>query len=353
MIQKPDSTQPSTPIKSKKRGRSFLINSLILIAVLAVASFGGYQSGINIRKNNEKSVVAAQLTEQFQYAEQDIQAGRYEVARQRLQWILSQDPSFPGAQEKLTEVLVQINVQQGLQSPTPSPTMTTTPDFSGAEEAFTLASQLITVQDWIGALRALDELRKLDPGYNQSQVDGMYYFAFRNYGVQLINEGNLEGGIYQLTLAERFGPLDRDANGLREGARVYIIGASFWELDWEQAVFYFTQARAWGNLWDGTMTSSQRYWYASMRYGDELFAKGKICEENEALVQYNNAISIAPLDKVSAANYNEAIELCFPATPTLDLTPSLTPTPDGISTTEVPTNTPEPPTETPSETPTP
>jgi len=351
MIQNSDSTQPSTPIKPKKRGRAFLINTLILIVVLAVASLAGYQSGIGVRKDYESSVLAVQLTEQFQFAEEDLQAGRYEIAKQRLEFIIAKDPSFPGAQEKLTEALVQINLQQGIQSPTPIPSLTPTPDFSGAEEAFARASQLIAAQDWQGALGALDVLRKLDPTYQHSQVDGMYYFAFRNYGVSLINQGNLEGGIYQLTLAERFGPLDRDANGLREGARVYIIGASFWELDWAQAVFYFTQARAWGNLWDGTMTASERYWFASMRYGDELFAQGKICEEEEALVHYKNAQTIASLDKIAQGNYNEAITLCFPATPTLDLTPSVTPTLGGIPTTEVPTNTPEPPTEVPTDTP--
>jgi len=356
MIQKADSTQPSTPLKPKKRGRAFLVNSLILIIVITVASVAGYQSAIGVRKDYEKSVLAVQLTEQFQFADQDLQAGRYEIARQRLEFILSKDSTFPGAQEKLTEVLVQINLQQGIQSPTPVPSLTTTPDFSGAEEAFAYASQLIDVQDWPGALGALDQLRKLDSTYNQSQVDGMYYFAFRNYGVALINQGNLEGGIYQLTLAERFGPLDRDATSLREGARVYIIGASFWELDWEQAVFYFTQARTWGNLRDGTMTATQRFWYASMRYGDELFAKGKLCAGDEALAQYNNALTIAALDKTANSNYKNTLEICNPATPTIDLTPSVTPTLGSVPITDTPTDTPAPPTDTPpvpTDTPTP
>ena len=160
-------------------------------------------------------------------------------------------------------------------------------------------------------------MRKLNPAYQQSQVDGMYYFALRNYGYDLLTkQGNLEGGIYQLTLAERFGPLDRDANGVREGARVYIIGASFWELDWGQAVFYFSQARNWGDLWDGTMTSSARFQIASMRYGDELFAKGKICGDNEALAQYQNAQTISPLDKAAQSNFNQATLTCFPPTST-------------------------------------
>jgi hypothetical protein len=352
------STQPNNPVIPRHRGRTFLISAVILLIVMALTILAGFQSGLSVRKQNESDARSQQLTEQFQFVDEDIQAGRYKIAQQRLEYILLKDPSFPGAQEKLTEVLVQISLQEGIQSPTPTPSLVPTPDFAGAEQAYSSAAQLIVAQDWPGALRALDQLRKLDPNYQQSQVDGMYYFALRNYGYSLIaQQGNLEGGIYQLTLAERFGPLDRDTNGLREGARVYLIGASFWELDWPQALLYFEQARAWGNLWDGTMTASERYWYASMRYGDQLFGEGKYCEEGEAIFQYQNALTVAALDRIAQSNYDELLPVCFPPSPTIDLTALVTVTPSTpiIGTTEVPTNTPEIPkdTETPTETPTP
>jgi tetratricopeptide (TPR) repeat protein len=311
------STQPNKPIAKSGRGRRFLFNALGVIVILALAILGGYSSGIGVRKSNQSSVIMQQLGEQYQNALVDIQFQRYENAQQRLEWIIANNPSFPGAQETLTKVLVLMNQP----TPTLTPSLTPTPDFSGAQEAFAKAQQLITAQDWPGAIGALDQMRKLDPTYQQSQVDGMYYFALRNYGYNLITkEGNLEGGIYQLTLAERFGPLDRDATGLREGARYYLIGASFWELDWAQAVQYFDQVRAWGSLWDGTMTSSQRYWYASMRYGDQLFDKNQFCD---AVTQYTNAQSIAPLDKTANDHFPHAYSECFPATPTL--------TPEGLT----------------------
>jgi tetratricopeptide (TPR) repeat protein len=355
-MMKSESTKPNIPVARKHRGRTFLISAVILIFVLVLTVLAGYQSGISVRKQNQADTLTQQLAEQFQFVDEDIQAGRYKIAQQRLEFILLKDPSFPGAQQKLTDVLVQISLKEGIQSATPTPSLTPTPDFTGAEQAYARAAQLIAAQDWPGALGALDQLRKSDPNYQQSQVDGMYYFALRNYGYQLIaQQGNLEGGIYQLTLAERFGPLDRDATGLREGARVYLIGASFWELDWPQALFYFEQARAWGNLWDGTMTASERYYYASMRYGDQLFAEGKYCEEGEAIFQYQNAMTVGALDKTAQSNYDELQPVCFPPEPTIDLTALATPaTP--IATTavpDVPTNTPEIPTETPTETPTP
>jgi len=52
------------------------------------------------------------------------------------------------------------------------------------------------------------------------------------------------------------------------------------------------------------------------------------------------------LDQLAQQNYNEAMLICFPATPTFDPASLITPTIGGIATTEVPTNTPETPTET-------
>ena len=302
-IESTESTQPNQPVAKSRRGRTFLFSALGLIAILAIAVLAGYSSGIGVREKNESSVIMQQLGEQYQNALVDIQFARYEIARQRLEWIISHNPTFPGAQEKLTEVLVLSNQP----TPTVTPSLTPTPDFTGAQDAFTRAQQLVAAQDWPGAIGALDQMRKYDPNYNTSLVDGMYYFALRNYGYDLITkQGNLEGGIYQLTLAERFGPLDRNSNGLREGARYYLIGASFWELNWKEAVAYFDQVyRGWSGLWDGTMTSSQRFWTASMRYGDELFAQNQYCD---ALAQYENARAIAELDQDAARNYNDALE---------------------------------------------
>ncbi|MDO9302025.1 MAG: hypothetical protein Q7T89_11605, partial [Anaerolineales bacterium] len=200
-----DDTQPIKPVQKKSRWLSTLIGILGFILLIGLGGFSGYTSGINDRKAVEDSVTSKQLSEQYSFALVDIEFKRYEAAAQRLEYIISKNPGYPGAQEKLTEVLV-LSV---IPTPTLAPTLTSTPDFSGAESAYQRAQQLIQAQDWGGALSALDSIRKLDPSYKTAQVDGMYYFALRNHGHALITqEGNLEGGIYYLTLAERFGPLD-------------------------------------------------------------------------------------------------------------------------------------------------
>ena len=319
---KEDDTQPITPIKKPSRWRSILISILGFLLLIGLGGFGGYSSGIGLRKDAESSVITKQLTEQYTFALRDIDLGNYETAIQRLKFIIQNDPGFPGAQTKLTEVMV-LSV---IPTSTPAPTVTSTPDFSGAESAFQRAQQLITAQDWLNALSALDIIRKLDPTYKTAQVDGMYYFALRNYGHDLITkQGNLEGGIYELTLAERFGPLDNTAVQMREGARMYITGASFWELDWKQAYTYFSQVgSAYPSMWDGTMTGTQRLQISAMRYGDKLFEDQSYCE---AYKQYQIAAGLGNLETQSANNSNQAFQQCYPPTaipPTAAAAPTAT-----------------------------
>ena len=324
-----DDTQPIKTIKKKSRWLSILIGILGLIVLIGLGGFSGYKQGIGIRTSEENAVHSKQLSEQYTYALVDIKVKRYETARQRLEFILKTDPNYPGVSEKLTEVLVIMVVP----TPTAMPTVTSTPDFSGAESAFDRAQQLIKTQDWNGALGALDIIRKSDPTYKTAQVDGMYYFALRNRGHELIlKEGNLEGGIYYLTLAERFGPLDNTSLGLRDGARMYITGASFWELDWKQAYDYFSQVGSgWPSLWDGTMTASQRLQFAAMRYGDDVFGHEDYCG---AYKLYQVASGLGQLDNVAAKHSDQAYQKCYPPTeipPTVEIV---------VPTVEVPTDVP-------------
>jgi tetratricopeptide (TPR) repeat protein len=303
-----------------------------VLALIGLGLFGGFQSGLSARRQAKSAIINQQLAEQFQYALVDMQFGRYEAARQRLEFIIMSDPSYPGAQDKYAEALVLLTVP----TPTPTPSLTPTPDLRGVESLFNTAQQLIAAQDWPNALAALDQLRRQDRTYKTSQIDGMYYFALRNYGMSLIaQQGNLEGGIYQLTLAERFAPLDRDASIYRDGARAYIQAASFYELDWKQSVFLFSQvAGGWPSLWDGTMTAAQRYQISLMRYGDELFAQKQYCE---AYAQYLLASSISNLDQTAAKNANQSFQACYPATGT----PTATiPGPPTDLPTEIPSETP-------------
>ena len=57
-----------------------------------------------VRPTMSPEMIATQVSIQYEYAIQDINAGRYENARQRLEYIIHFNPEYPGAKEKLLEV---------------------------------------------------------------------------------------------------------------------------------------------------------------------------------------------------------------------------------------------------------
>jgi hypothetical protein len=85
----PDQTQPLKPVKRRRRWRSILLGVGGILVLLVLGGLGGYTSGISQRENAQSSIITQQLMNQFQYALVDEQFGRYEAARERLEFIIS------------------------------------------------------------------------------------------------------------------------------------------------------------------------------------------------------------------------------------------------------------------------
>ncbi|MEJ2601120.1 MAG: hypothetical protein P8Z00_22505 [Anaerolineales bacterium] len=80
---------------------------IVMLAILAAAggALAGYNSGQRAVHSSQAHQEVQALEGQYKLALEDLQAGRYEVARQRLEYILTQDPSYPGAQDKLAQAM--------------------------------------------------------------------------------------------------------------------------------------------------------------------------------------------------------------------------------------------------------
>ena len=285
----PEDTESGSPLA----WRWLIVISIVALIFIAAASvIGGYRSGINQRTNLEGTQVAQTVGEQFAQGVRDMQSGRYEVARQRFEYVIQLNPNYPGVTEKLAEVLLELNTTA---TPTtvPTPTLTPTVDLRGADELFTQAQMLLADRNWSEAIDTLLKLRKDEPDYQTVEVDSMLYVALRNRGVEkILNQADLEGGTYDLALAERFGPLDVEARNYRQWADLYVTGVSFWELDWAQASYYFGQLIIPApNLRDSTgTTATERYRLATIKYGDQLAGDKQWCDAQE---QYAAAFNVA------------------------------------------------------------
>jgi tetratricopeptide (TPR) repeat protein len=314
--QSAESGPPAPPSAAAPTGgrRSFplrwiaLLGVLVLLAIGAASAYGGYQSGINQRLAAGATQAAAQVEEQFDLGLQDMEARRFDLARQRFEYVIQIDPSYPGVTEKLAEALLSM---QSTATPTtaPTPTITPTPDLRNVDERFSQAQQSLANGDYTAAIETLLALRKVAPEFKPVDVDGMLYLAYRNRGAdKILRDGDLEGGIFDLTEAEQIGPLDTDSKSYLTWASLYKTGASFWELDWAQAVYYFAQiAPALPNLRDGSgWTATERLHLALVGYGDFLAQGGDICS---AVEQYDQALGIY-LDPLVEEKRNNASDEC-------------------------------------------
>ena len=313
----PGDTQPNSikrdtqPHLAEKKFPSWLV-VLCVITLIAIGLLGGYGSGMGQRYAAQNALVTGQLEEQFQLGTQAVKAGNFELARQYFEFIIRTDSNFPGVQAAYTDLLLRLQI-----SPTPvfspTPLVSPTPDLRGAQEIYTTALQLLNSSDWNGAITNLDSLRKASPTYRTAEVDGMYFMALRQRGVEKITTAcqnvNLEGGIYDLTLAEHFvgtGNMDSVAESLRTYARLYIIAASFWDQDWLQAQNFFAQVMTgYPNMSDSSCLSSTRRWVqATIKVADQLAAGGDFCA---AAAQYASALTVN--DSFNATAYPTATEI--------------------------------------------
>ncbi len=326
----------------------YLIGILFVILIVLIGALLGIPRGINARLNLAETQAAPKIQSQLNNARLDIEEGRYEVALTRLDWILEEMSPYLSAEE-LAEVgelysqtLLRISTYR---TPTPQASVTPTalpytptPDLRGEEDLFSTAQQLISEESWDEAIRTLESLRQKNIDFQPVQVDGMLYVALRNRGLdKILVEGSLEPGIYDLTLAERFAPLDSTAEGIRTWTRLYLTGASYWGVDWAQAIYYFEQVYPQlPYLRDGTnLTSTERYRIALIEYGTQLANAGEVCE---ALEYFQKALAISPDPDVQPTAQwvaEECEQKNKPKNEVPQNTP--TPTPTGIVPTEVPT----------------
>lgn len=311
-----EETQVIPPVQKPNRWVWILLGFSMVLMMVALGSFAGYRMGLNNRLRQEASQVAMAAATQFELGMNDFNHGRYDTARERFEYVIELDPNFPGATDMLMKVmLAAAQVSTPTQAMTPTPAFTPTPDTRGAQEIFNHALDALRSQDWNLLIDTLDALRKEDLTYRTVDVDGLYYIALRFRGIsKIVQEGNLEGGIYDLALAEQFAPLDRDAEGFRNWARLYLTGASFWEVDWPRVISAFSQIYpAMPNLRDGSgWTAVERYRQALIGYGDQLAQKGDYCAAKD---QYEAALAMGPDDLLAPTAAYAQIQ-CSPPTAT-------------------------------------
>jgi tetratricopeptide (TPR) repeat protein len=300
---------------------------LFMVIVLGIAGLTGYRSGLKERQVNEVEQEELALLDQFNMGVEDLTAGRYDLAKQRAEYILSVDPDNEAAIGLLDLATKALNQPTITPTSIITPTKTTptaTPDLSSMESHFEAAAAAIGRGDWTGALNLFLGLRVEYPEYRVEEVNQMMFTALRNRGYEKILQGDLEQGIYDLSLAENYAPLDNQAASWRRSAEFYLFANSYVGLDWFQAYRWFSDLCG-AAIWD----SCYKFALSSRNYADLLVATADPCN---ALLPYEQSL-ITLFDADLAVTATEAAYMCLTATAG---TPTETPTLEGTLT-ETPT----------------
>ncbi|MFM8321228.1 MAG: hypothetical protein ACKOC5_09965 [Chloroflexota bacterium] len=326
-------TPHAHPKRKKNRRRGCLAAGLALLfvitlaGVVALGALAGKRSGEQSRLAVATELAGMSLQEQYDLAVQDLAGQRYDIARQRLEYILAIDPGYPGVVDRLAEAQAILFATATPTTAPPTLTLTPTRDLRPVQDLFAQAEQLWRSAQWSEAIDTLLALRQNDSAYQTARVDGMMFIALRQRGVDKIwKSGDLVGGMYDLALAARFGPLDYQALSARDLARLYQTGTGFYGVYPEEAIKYFSQvAAAAPGLRDASgVTASQRYRDSLIQYGDKLMGENSPCEAAE---QYQLAATVAGEGGVDE-KLAEAQLACNPPTKTPGAptnTPSITP----------------------------
>ncbi|MCW5876726.1 MAG: hypothetical protein KIS85_07555 [Anaerolineales bacterium] len=304
-----------------------MVSLAVLAALLLVSGVGagaGWWAGSAAYNATATMETGMYLLDQYNLALAEVDAGNFNLARQRLEFIFGQNPNFLDVRQKLLEVLVITGAGEE-ESGRPQATATATLDPRPREQLFEAARSLIQARDWTPAIETLLALRQADPGYETAQVDGWLYAALRNRGAQHISErGLFEQGLYDFALAGTFGPLDSRAEMYRQWARLYLYGNAFWLAYPLDAAYYYGQLASMApDLRDANGVSAfGRYWQSLRHHAEQLAAQGEWCEAQQAYENVQNArhdSSLVPTQEFVMLE-------CLGPTPTPTLIPSATET---------------------------
>jgi tetratricopeptide (TPR) repeat protein len=314
-----------------KKGRLFLATLSLCLAIFLIAAAGGllgYLSGKKSVSGVETAEARAYLEEQYQLGVADMEAGRYDLARQRFEYIILKDDTIQAAIDRYLEVIEVISATESLPPLPATKTPTPTIDPRPIEDLFDQPLALLAVGEWDQALETLAALRQADPTYRIIEVDGLIYIGLRNRGLDKIrSRGELEEGLYDFTLAEKFAPLDIEANNFRVWARYYLMGNGFWEAYPETAAYYYGLAASSAPyLKDSSgMTAFYRYWASLKQYADQFVAQEEWCQASQQYQLVMDAWAEEKAAVVATQVYSKCQASLHPTTtptPLFSLTPT-------------------------------
>ena len=225
------------------RWRWLLVAIIVLsasIIMVVIAGILGYYDGLKDREELQR----AEALEHYSKGVSYLQEANYELAQAEFEQTLRLQPDLKEAWGKLQETQARMSTIPTPTSavfPTPEPTAMATQEPVNLDELLSLARESYRAGNYLDAVARIEELLKIDPGYERAQVEEILYNCYYHQALAIIAEDRLEEAIHLLDLALALRPGDAAAQAERELAAGYVTAAGYWSADWEEASEHFLQ----------------------------------------------------------------------------------------------------------------
>jgi len=323
-VEDADDEQSVESPRADRRGLRVLgylfIGLAILIAIYGTIVFVAWDRGQVRRVREEQTALDSELKNQMNLAQEETAVGNYGLALRRLKWIVDRDPNYPGASELMAQVALNLDKPS---TPTPILKETSTPaaeetpaSDSVPDEAFAALEQAIEQEKWEQAISVITAFQSQYPDYQRQQTDSMLYAAYVNLGHLMVMGDQVELGLFYFDQAEKLGDLPIEAEDQRLWADLYLLGISYYGVDWGTALFYFRGLCAAAPFYQDACGKLHQVLVA---YADQYVLNLDYCPAEALFAEANNLSSDSGLiDKIRVARNQ-----CLEATPTPTITPKV------------------------------
>jgi tetratricopeptide (TPR) repeat protein len=245
------------------------------IGLITAAIAGGVVAGLQDRQADEQ----ARIDQFYQEGLANQAAGKLQLAKADLEYVLRLNPTYPGAREQLAQIQDLLTVK---------PTPTSAVVVNVTQQLYQTGLEAYQKKDWQKAIEIFLQVRSIDATYEKDKIAQMLYDAALTYGLELAQADRLEEAIAYLDQAAYIQPLPANAEAEAQYVRLYITARDYWNVNWEKAIESFGELY---KIAPGYRDTFARYVEAYIQYGDERMRAGDPCS---AQTQYEAALKLRP-----------------------------------------------------------
>jgi len=280
-----------------------LLASALLLGTIGLGLLG-MRDGLEDRRSRDREIGR----EYYRRGLVHFEEGNYLLALAEFEKAVELAPDDAEAQERLTSVQALVEDQA-------------MPTSVALGEAVIMlygeARALHADGQWEEVILKLQQIRRLDSGYQRQEVEQMLFDAFYQQAMSLMEAGELEEALAHLDSALEIRSESESVSEQRLWLSLYLAGLTQWGVDWERAVETFQELYG---LNPNFLDVEQKLHDAYLNLGDVYFEEGAWCVAEH---QYGAALRII-VTQAANTKRDEARDICVEAVSAA--TPSVIPT---------------------------